>query len=217
MQTELEEARRSPGTGLALAYFYNFVVPTAAHMQSGATTLLDVELEPRGKLERGALRRNELVVLVPRDLHPAADLKQLLRQSLDERVLIQAKPQFRADVPAMHRPIFAYAVGWDAASRTCATLCDLPTIVSAVVDRARDEYQQLRPDVRADLRDFQNRLHQLVRAHPATRDGRVRIVSVPRVGPGFDVRKLLGTIANMPRPMQQPQLLGVPLRDKKDL
>jgi hypothetical protein len=32
MGVQLEQAKRSPGMGLALSYFYNFILPTASNM-----------------------------------------------------------------------------------------------------------------------------------------------------------------------------------------
>src|SRR5689334_20190257 len=36
LEQELEDARRSPGMGLALSYFYNFLLPTAVNLRPDA-------------------------------------------------------------------------------------------------------------------------------------------------------------------------------------
>ena len=68
LQQELEESRKSAGTGMALSYFFNFVLPTAAHMPSaGELAMIDVEVG-RGVFEASRLNgaRNELLIIVPR-------------------------------------------------------------------------------------------------------------------------------------------------------
>ncbi|CAF4253440.1 unnamed protein product, partial [Rotaria magnacalcarata] len=52
LERELKKAKQSAGMGMALSYFYNFIVPTAANIRSmdEGHTPIDMEVS-RGKFE----------------------------------------------------------------------------------------------------------------------------------------------------------------------
>ena len=93
LERQLEEAKRSPGVGMAMSYFYNFIVPTAANLRTkeeGATPI-DMEIS-RGQFQEYTLKHSELFVFVPRDLD-GSDMKLFLRNISNDKSVIQGKPK----------------------------------------------------------------------------------------------------------------------------
>lgn len=56
---------------MALSYYYNFIVPTAANLRNpnedDGRTPVDMEIK-RGEFEPYTLKKSQLIVFVPRDL-----------------------------------------------------------------------------------------------------------------------------------------------------
>lgn len=112
---------------------------------------------------------------MPRDLD-GSDMKVFLRKISDDKSVIQGKP---ADKPGngTHRAMFVYFMEWDAATKTCNHLMDIPTIISSIWNRAQDQ-KELKTDIAREILDFQNELITLINNHPLTRS-KVRVISVP--------------------------------------
>eukprot|EP01102_Stenamoeba_stenopodia_P002361 TRINITY_DN1217_c0_g1_i1.p2 TRINITY_DN1217_c0_g1~~TRINITY_DN1217_c0_g1_i1.p2 ORF type:complete len:430 (-),score=127.21 TRINITY_DN1217_c0_g1_i1:1660-2949(-) len=175
LERELEEARRSPGMGMALSYFYNFVLPTAANIRSeDEKTPVDLEIS-RGNNVVSTLKTNKLFIFVPRDL-TGADMKVTLRNLLNDKTIIQGRPQ---ELPegATHRPMFVYFLSWNVEEKTCDGLFDLPTIISSIYERSKDQ-QELQVNIKQEILDFQNCLFSLIAGNPVTAD-KVKIISIP--------------------------------------
>eukprot|EP00041_Stephanoeca_diplocostata_P016358 m.321950 g.321950 ORF g.321950 m.321950 type:complete len:467 (-) comp20339_c0_seq6:99-1499(-) len=152
LRVELAEALRSPGTGMAMSYFYNFVLPTAACLapptqsstQDSATETaagddsVGVDMEKsRGVFEDYTLRTRRLYVFVPRTLD-GTDMKKELSAGTRSGVLRMGKPQPPRGADGAHRPMFMYFLRADTEARTCDGMCDFPTIVSSCWDRQQD-------------------------------------------------------------------------------
>lgn len=176
LERQLEEAKRSPGVGMAMSYFYNFIVPTAANLRTKeeGDTPIDMEVG-KGQFQEYMLKHNELFVFVPRDLD-GSDMKLFLRNISTDKSVIQGKPKERPG-KGTHRPMFVYFLHWDPEQKICDGLFDIPTIISSCWDRAQDRIE-LREEIDREIIDFQNQLITLVNVHPLTR-GKVRIVSLP--------------------------------------
>jgi hypothetical protein len=183
---------------MALSYFYNFVLPTCMHLphpdhEKPAT--LDVEVAPRQPTAPVQLTHPELLIFIPRTLEKGADLKAAIRRATEERALYPAKPQQQEGVPGFHRLMFAFCLRvhqsdggtGQGVPNVAAGLCDVPTIISAALDRAADPYEKLKVDPARDIRDFQNRLVELISQNPHTH-GKARIISLPPFP--FDIRVL---------------------------
>jgi len=140
LEKELEEAKRSPGMGMALSYFYNFIIPTASNLRNEGDdvehTPIDMEIK-RGEMAEYSLDRSHLLVFVPRNLD-GSDMKVFLRNISQDRKVLQGKPKERPG-NATHRPMFVYFLDWNEEKKTCNGLFDIPTIISSVWDRAQDE------------------------------------------------------------------------------
>lgn len=78
LEEMLAEARRSPGVGLAMSYFFNFLVPTCANLND---KVLDTSMTINGKLCK-LTSGSHFFVFVPRALD--GDLKQKL-QSMQQK------------------------------------------------------------------------------------------------------------------------------------
>jgi len=220
LEKELEEARRSPGMGLALSYFYNFVLPTASNIRDTEPTLIDVENLKREKFPGIQLRTPRLFIFVPRILDARSDIKTLLRTAQEAGLIWQGKPQ-EPPTGGTHRPLFAYLLHCDLASKVCDLLFDIPTVISSCLNRAehvqeqqqqmlrnlqqrgvansaaaihslRDPFQELAQD----LLVFQNHLLELVQQHDKVRD-KVRVLSLPL--PGLRLNGLQQLSDLMPR------------------
>ena len=76
LEEELQRARQSPAFGLALSYFYNFVLPVSRNLRAD-TAEINVLVERGSEKTRCALRERTFFVLVPRDL-TGADIKAQL-------------------------------------------------------------------------------------------------------------------------------------------
>jgi len=178
LEKQLEEAMLSPGAGMALSYFYNFVLPTAANLnaknEKDGKTSVSMEVK-RGVFEDYELQHSQLLIYIPRDLD-GSDMKIFLRKITDTNSVIQGKPKERPGA-GTHRPMFVYFLEWDASTHICDGLFDIPTIISSIWNRAQDQ-KELTVDIRQEIIIFQNALWKLVQSNPITAD-RVKMVSVP--------------------------------------
>lgn len=80
---------------MALSYFYNFILPTAANLNSksenGGKTPIDMEIA-RGQFEPYTLTKSELLIFVPRNLQ-GFDIKGFIRDITNQKKVIQGKPK----------------------------------------------------------------------------------------------------------------------------
>lgn len=190
LERQLAEAVASPARGLALSYFYNFVVPTAANLrragEGGGDGSTPVRWEvARGQFEPRRLVTSRLLLLVPRGLAPGDDLKGALSSLARSGAAGQGQPVPR-EGDSTHRPMFCYFLRSSPDSAECDLLFDLPTIVSSIAQRAEDERSlpagerpALPVDVGREIREVQNHLVTLVAGHESTRGGVVRVLSIP--------------------------------------
>lgn len=74
LEDQLAEARRSPGVGLAMSYFFNFLLPTCANLKDG---VLDTSISVNNKPTNLSAGRH-FFVFVPRSLE-GVDIKQKLQ------------------------------------------------------------------------------------------------------------------------------------------
>jgi len=191
LESELEEAKRSPGMGMALSYYYNFIIPTAANIRKDEPTPVDIEIS-RGNNVNSMMKSNHILVYLPRDLD-GADLKALIRNMLNDKKIIQGRPVEKAG-GATHRPMFVYFLDWNTESKTCDGMFDIPTIISSCWDRAKDQ-KELEVNIRQELIDFQNNLYSLIKKNPVTADC-VKIVSVPINGLEINSMKVIAAAIN---------------------
>jgi len=179
LEAELEAAKRSPGMGLAMSYFYNFLLPTAANW-AGVGTKLELSKDTFVTVAEGPW----LLVFVPRDLNEI-DFKAQLRQMQTDKHVFLAKP---VEAPgASHRPMFLYVLSKDDATKTAGFCFDVPTVISSCYDRAKKEAADAETEegkreafanVIREIVDFQNCLQELVKDNPITKE-RVQLVSIP--------------------------------------
>lgn len=212
--TQAAREQRALAKGLALAYFYNFVLPFAASLrQSGAdddaspgdggsvAVRLRVERQ-RGVFETarvslaGAPASPRLHVLVPRGPAlppdaPESDAKALLTAAMRAGTICAVEPEVKA-AGAERRPLFAHLYP-PAQQQRSAIVFDVPTIVSTIGYMARD--QPTAPSAGSDeakaVETFASELGRLCARHPATR-AHVRLVSVPPLP--FDLAAALGSL-----------------------
>jgi len=195
LENELKEAKRAPGMGMALSYFYNFIIPTAVNLRNEEEeecTPIDMEIK-RGEMAEYSLKKSHLLVFVPRNLD-GSDMKVFLRNISQDRQVLQGKPKEKPG-KATHRPMFVYFLEWNQDTKTCNGLFDIPTIISSIWDRAQDEIkhhpnekEELILEMEKEIMDFQNKLHQLVAKNEVTRRC-VRILSMPPLPFQFDQMK----------------------------
>ncbi|CAF2232019.1 unnamed protein product [Rotaria magnacalcarata] len=199
LERELKKAKQSAGMGMALSYFYNFIVPTAANIRSMAEghTPIDMEVS-RGKFEEYQLTTDQLFVIVPRDLD-GSDMKVFLKNvsSSPNPSVIQGKPKERPGNDT-HRPMFVYFLEWDPAKKECDGLFDIPTIISACWDRRKhgknDQHDTV--NITDEIMIFQNQLLSLINEHPITY-GKVRILSFPSLPFRFsDIKYVVTQLAH---------------------
>jgi len=152
LMTKYKQALASAGTGMALSYFYNFVLPTAQSLEAcvkAGTIRIQLEGAQRGQFSDAEFRpvtTPRLNVICPRDLPiDDGDIKKQIR------TLTQAKGGLKVGrlLPPQgvggHRPMFlnfleAPSEGGAAdseAERTpiMSAMLDIPTIISASYDR----------------------------------------------------------------------------------
>ena len=167
LEQQLAAAKRSPGVGLALSYYFNFVAPTAAGL---AARVIGTPLEMAGNNHAATRlgRGSKLFVLVPRDLE--GDVKSELR------ALGCAQGRAKMGKEGPHRPMFLFFLDGDCDSDEVGFAFDIPTVLHSCWMRARAEGKT--DSVPREILDFQNELYRLVSTDPATRD-KVEIVSIP--------------------------------------
>ena len=165
LQTELDEAKRSPGVGMAMSYFYNFLLPTASSM-SHRVLMSNEEYKLEGPVQ--------LHVFIPRDLNEN-DIKKALRDMQNEGSCFQGKPLEKEN--ASHRPMFVFCLEKDDEKRSCFGLFDVPTIISSCWDRSGHD-EEKRGKIKREIIDFQNALKDLVQSNESTKNV-VHLVSVP--------------------------------------
>jgi hypothetical protein len=192
LEQQLSQLRKSASYGLATSYFYNFIKPVCSHMrlpsENGGTTPIDIEVG-RNQFESASLSDSTLYVLVPRDLKAGSDVKGTLKKAQDEKVLLTGKPVPRDGAPATHRPMFLFFVKPRAAQTMHAV--DIPTVVSAIRDRADTASEQMlsaktdaerklivQVDIEQELQLFNNTLRELV-LNDSRCSQLVKIVVVP--------------------------------------
>jgi len=178
LEKQLAEAMVSAGAGMALSYYYNFVLPTAANLngkeEQNGKTPISMEVK-RGVFEDYELQHSNLLIYVPRDLD-GSDMKLFLRKITDTTQVIQGKPKDKPNAGS-HRPMFVYFLEWNATDHTCDGLFDIPTIISSIWNRKQDQ-KELQVEPREELIIFQNYLWNLIQSNPITA-ARVKLVSVP--------------------------------------
>eukprot|EP01114_Cavostelium_apophysatum_P019189 TRINITY_DN6114_c0_g1_i1.p1 TRINITY_DN6114_c0_g1~~TRINITY_DN6114_c0_g1_i1.p1 ORF type:complete len:288 (-),score=66.93 TRINITY_DN6114_c0_g1_i1:167-1030(-) len=193
LEKELKEARASPGMGMAMSYFYNFVVPTAANLNSddenGGVTDIDAEIK-RGEFQKYQLSPSKLLLFIPRNLE-GSDMKAFLREIATKNQVLQGKPKEKPG-KATHRPMFVYFLKWNTEAKTCSGLFDIPTIISSCWDRNQDESIEHKTDILKEIIDFQNQLVELVKSNPLTR-GKVKLISVPSTPLNFELLEEAGS------------------------
>jgi len=186
LESQLEEALRSPGTGMALSYFYNFILPTCANLSSKeenhGVTMIDMEIA-RGQFDTFSLTNSSLLVFIPRDLE-GSDMKAFLRNITMDKKVIQGKPKEKPG-KGTHRPMFVYFLEWNEKEKTCNGLFDIPTIISSCYDRKLEE-KELESSIPQEILDFQNRLIELISKNPLTKN-KVKLISVPSTPFKFNV------------------------------
>ncbi|CAF1517839.1 unnamed protein product [Rotaria sp. Silwood1] len=199
LERELQKAKQSAGMGMALSYFYNFVVPTAANIRSmdEGHTPIDMEVA-RGKFEEYQLQNDQLFIIVPRDLD-GSDMKVFLKNlsSSSNASVIQGKPKERPGNDT-HRPMFVYFIEWDPEKKECNGLFDIPTIISSCWDRHKNDKndQHYIVNVADEIMIFQNQLLSLINEHPIT-SGKVRILSFPSLPLRFsDMKHTVSQLAH---------------------
>ncbi|GBG29988.1 Hypothetical Protein FCC1311_062082 [Hondaea fermentalgiana] len=141
-ETELLDTKRrlalalsSPGRGMAMSYFFNFVVPTVSCLAAEPNDPTPVDMEKRrGEFEQYELKSSVLNVLIPRVLD-GTDLKGALSAATRSKAVRMGLPKAG---PEGHRPMFLYFWDHDETSRSCDLMFDLPTIISSCWDRKRD-------------------------------------------------------------------------------
>eukprot|EP00040_Diaphanoeca_grandis_P019249 m.101526 g.101526 ORF g.101526 m.101526 type:complete len:457 (-) comp27333_c0_seq7:111-1481(-) len=131
LKARLDAALRSPGTGMAMSYYYNFVLPTASCMKEDAITI-DME-KSRGVFEDYRLHQKTMYVFVPRTLD-GTDMKKELSNGTRSGALKMGKPKVPKDGEP-HRPMFMYFLAANDESFVCNGMCDFPTIISSCWDR----------------------------------------------------------------------------------
>lgn len=185
LEAELAEAKKSPGMGLALSYFYNFLLPTASNWK-GIGTEISIQNEVY-KVSSGPF----IYVFIPRTL-TGVDMKAQLREMQDAGVTFQGKPLELKE--ASHRPMFLFLLQRDSNAKTAGYCFDVPTVISSCYDRANsvqgdtEEREKAMANVMREIVDFENNLQLLVNNHEKTRDS-VVLVSIPP--PPFDSRELI--------------------------
>ena len=91
----------------------------------------------------------KLLVFLPRDLD-GSDMKVFLRDISASKSVIQGKPQENKSNKKTHRPMFAYFLEWDSTSSVCNGLFDIPTIISSIWDRHKDEIERVKQGLRKE-------------------------------------------------------------------
>lgn len=169
--------------GLALSYFYNFLLPTASNWKGlGTEMLVDNEIH---KVKDGPV----IYVFIPRTLNEI-DMKAQLKQLQASGAAFLGKPVELQGTS--HRPMFLFVLQKDSSKKSVGYCFDVPTAISSCYDRANsvkgeeDRAQAMNNLVR-ELVDFQNNLQDLVSQHDSTRNS-VALVSVPP--PPFDAAVL---------------------------
>ncbi len=172
LEEELVAVRRSPGVGLAMSYYYNFLLPTCANLVAAVTGSTIVVNNAQLILTEG----RRFFVFIPRTLDENTDIRAQLRDMQASGAVAQGKPTEHSKT---HRPMFIFLLQSDVATKTCGFGFDIPTVVSSCWDRARQEgSEEARQRVPDEIVDFQNELQRLVSSSEATRD-KVALVSTP--------------------------------------
>eukprot|EP00039_Didymoeca_costata_P020842 m.342597 g.342597 ORF g.342597 m.342597 type:complete len:405 (+) comp21600_c0_seq1:109-1323(+) len=196
LREELAEARKSPGTGMAMSYYYNFILPTASCLTGDAKTPQGVDMEiSRGKFEDYTLKNDALLyVFIPRTVNET-DLKKELSSGQRSGALRMGKPKAPAGQEG-HRPMFMYFLSASEEDKTCQFMFDVPTIISACWNRYLDNSSKLpeklldsklEASIPREIVDFQNELLSLVESHQETKNT-VRLVSIPP--PPIDFKRI---------------------------
>jgi hypothetical protein len=204
LEETVEQLRTSASYGLALSYFYNFVLPICSHLrvpaENNGVTPIDIEIG-KNQFSQGELTDSSLYILVPRNLEAGADIKATLRAGTDDKVLQSGKPQPLAGAPPSHRPMFIFFVKLSAASTMHAV--DIPTVLSSIRDRADAAKKQaeanrqngvkqtvVQVDIEREIHTFTNALLELVQGDERARQ-LVHVLMVPSMPFNHDVLPLL--------------------------
>mmetsp|Transcript_23422 Transcript_23422/g.61319 ORF Transcript_23422/g.61319 Transcript_23422/m.61319 type:complete len:456 (-) Transcript_23422:182-1549(-) len=176
LRLELHEALRSPGTGMAMSYFYNFVLPTASCL-AGDHPDIDME-KSRGVFEDYTLSTPTFFIFIPRTLD-GTDLKKALSDGTRSGMLRMGKPRPPKDSDRPHRPMFMYFLQSDPERGTCDGMCDFPTIISSCWDRMEDRKAR-HVQARASAVESPDG-HIDDRAFSAVSESRTRVNSIARL------------------------------------
>ena len=149
LMSKYKQALASAGTGMALSYFYNFVLPTAQSLEacvSADTIAIQLEGAQRGQFSDATfkpLTAPRLNVICPRDLPPTdGDIKKQIRTLTTMEGGLKVGRLLPPKGVGGHRPMFLNFVAkpTDAppaadAQPQMSAMLDVPTIISASYDR----------------------------------------------------------------------------------
>jgi hypothetical protein len=196
----------SAGRGLALAYFYNFVLPFAESLRQSKSALFFKFAHLRVERSRGVFEKArphlgwqaaQMHVLVPRGfgtVHGAStvDVKDLLAMTVGDGAILAVEPENKTPV-ASRRPLFAHL--YSESTQHPAVLFDIPTIICTLVEMARNvqagsAHAPSEAFVANALVSFAAELARLCCEHAGTA-GMVAVVSVPELTAPVDLTRVL--------------------------
>jgi hypothetical protein len=202
LEDTIEQLRHSASYGLALSYYYNFIIPICSHLrlpsENGGVTPIDLEIG-KNQFSQGELTDSSLYILIPRCLNAGADIKATLRSGTDDKVLQSGKPQPLPGAPASHRPMFIFFVKLTSTPQSTMHAVDIPTVLSSIRDRADAAAKQaeanrqngvkqtvVQIDIEREIHTFTNSLLELIRSDERTRQ-LVQVLMVPAMPFNHDV------------------------------
>jgi hypothetical protein len=165
---ELKTTRSSLSHGLAMGYFYNFLVPVCESISN--ETVVEVE-KGRGDMVKTSLSHPYFFVVIPSSL-PEDKIKESVANGIRDKHFYSCKIMN----PQQHRPMFFNLVSWNQETATSDGLFDIPTTIGTLINFARLESPK-DYSIEMEITKFQNVLVFLIAKHPHIAE-KIRIISI---------------------------------------
>jgi len=166
---ELKTTRNSLSHGLAMGYFYNFLVPVCENINIGTEVLVE---KGRGEMVKTNLSHPYFFVVIPSSL-PEDKIKESVNAGLRDKHFGSCKIMNNVQ----HRPMFFNLTKWDETSMTSDGLFDIPTTIGTLINFSRLESPK-NYSIELEITKFQNVLVFLIAKHPHIAE-KIRIISIP--------------------------------------
>lgn len=178
LKAQIEQLRHSAAYGLAVSYYFNFLLPVCTQMRlqsdNGGVSQFEVNSEGTMKGQQVWVKSN-LFVLIPSDLKRYSNIKVVLTHCVESNIAVTGRVQQREGAERLHRVMtqFLYL------SNEQLVAIDMPTVLSSIRELAdatadkllttEDDEERnniVRVNIASEIQQFIDHLQFLIKTDP---------------------------------------------------